>query len=104
MDTPILTCSFCNKSQRDVKKLIAGPNVQICDECVDICLDIVNDEPTERLAAQPWSAAVEACTLCRLPTTLEQALMVENRGFLCPGCVTEVEAALATRRSEAERV
>src|SRR5213075_1560764 len=36
----VLRCSFCNKSQRDVKKLIAGPTVYICDECVDICLDI----------------------------------------------------------------
>ena len=37
-------CSFCNKSQRDVKKLIAGPTVYICDECVDICLDIIAED------------------------------------------------------------
>src|SRR4051812_8677666 len=45
----VLRCSFCNKSRRDVKKLIAGPTVYICDECVDICLDIIaedrKDEP-----------------------------------------------------------
>src|SRR5437867_10658577 len=50
----VLRCSFCNKSQRDVKKLIAGPTVYICDECVDICLDIIAeerelDEPKTRL-------------------------------------------------------
>jgi ATP-dependent Clp protease ATP-binding subunit ClpX len=39
-----LRCSFCNKSQRDVKKLIAGPTVYICDECVDICLDIIAED------------------------------------------------------------
>src|SRR4029078_2972714 len=39
-----LKCSFCNKSQRDVRKLIAGPTVYICDECVDICLDIIAKE------------------------------------------------------------
>jgi ATP-dependent Clp protease ATP-binding subunit ClpX len=49
-----LRCSFCNKDQRDVKKLIAGPTVYICDECVDICLDIIAeerelDEPKTRL-------------------------------------------------------
>lgn len=38
---PDFRCSFCNKSQRDVKKLIAGPNVYICDECVAICNDIL---------------------------------------------------------------
>src|SRR5678809_1141548 len=40
----VLRCSFCNKSQRDVRKLIAGPTVYICDECVDICLDIIAEE------------------------------------------------------------
>ena len=40
----ILRCSFCNKNQRDVKKLIAGPTVYICDECVEICLDIIQEE------------------------------------------------------------
>ena len=43
-DSDILRCSFCNKNQRDVKKLIAGPTVYICDECVDICLDIIAEE------------------------------------------------------------
>jgi ATP-dependent Clp protease ATP-binding subunit ClpX len=39
-----LTCSFCNKSQKDVRKLIAGPSVYICDECVELCNDIVTEE------------------------------------------------------------
>jgi ATP-dependent Clp protease ATP-binding subunit ClpX len=43
-DNEVLRCSFCNKSQNDVKKLIAGPTVYICDECVDICLDIIAEE------------------------------------------------------------
>ena len=43
-DSDGLKCSFCNKSQKDVRKLIAGPTVYICDECVDICLDIIAEE------------------------------------------------------------
>ncbi len=39
-----LTCSFCGKSQREVKKLIAGPNVYICDECIELCNDIIAEE------------------------------------------------------------
>lgn len=39
-----LKCSFCNKSQEQVRKLIAGPNVYICDECIDICSEIIQDE------------------------------------------------------------
>jgi ATP-dependent Clp protease ATP-binding subunit ClpX len=42
-----LKCSFCGKSQRHVKKLIAGPGVYICDECIDLCNDIVEDELAE---------------------------------------------------------
>lgn len=40
----LLYCSFCGKSQHEVKKLIAGPSVFICDECVDLCNDIIRDE------------------------------------------------------------
>ena len=39
-----LYCSFCGKSQHEVKKLIAGPSVFICDECIDLCIDIIRDE------------------------------------------------------------
>jgi ATP-dependent Clp protease ATP-binding subunit ClpX len=39
-----LHCSFCGKGQREVKKLIAGPNVYICDECIQLCNDIISDE------------------------------------------------------------
>lgn len=44
-DDPMnLCCSFCGKSQREVKKLIAGPTVYICDECIDLCNDIIAEE------------------------------------------------------------
>ena len=39
-------CSFCGKSQRQVKKLIAGPGVYICDECIDLCNEIIDEELT----------------------------------------------------------
>jgi ATP-dependent Clp protease ATP-binding subunit ClpX len=45
-----LKCSFCGKSQRQVRKLIAGPSVYICDECIDLCNDIVDEELTEATA------------------------------------------------------
>ena len=43
-----LLCSFCGKSQRQVKKLIAGPGVYICDECVALCVEILEEEIGER--------------------------------------------------------
>ncbi len=48
-----LKCSFCGKSQRHVKKLIAGPSVYICDECIELCNDIVEDELAEETALEP---------------------------------------------------
>jgi ATP-dependent Clp protease ATP-binding subunit ClpX len=44
--TELLKCSFCGKSQKQVKKLIAGPGVYICDECVDLCNEIIDEELT----------------------------------------------------------
>lgn len=48
----VLYCSFCGKSQNEVKKLIAGPSVFVCDECVDLCNDIIREE-TQEVQAQP---------------------------------------------------
>ncbi|MBD3669285.1 MAG: ATP-dependent Clp protease ATP-binding subunit ClpX [Gammaproteobacteria bacterium] len=47
----LLYCSFCGKSQHEVRKLIAGPSVFICDECVDLCNDIIREEIQEQEAA-----------------------------------------------------
>jgi ATP-dependent Clp protease ATP-binding subunit ClpX len=52
-DNDTLKCSFCGKSQRHVKKLIAGPGVYICDECIELCNDIVEDELAEARAESP---------------------------------------------------
>ncbi|RKH41760.1 ATP-dependent Clp protease ATP-binding subunit ClpX [Corallococcus sicarius] len=56
-----LSCSFCGKSQREVRKLIAGPTVYICDECIKLCNDIIADE-NEREEGKPQVS---------LPTPLE---------------------------------
>ena len=53
----VLRCSFCNKNQRDVRRLIAGPNVYICDECIDICQSMIAEnsksEPPPSESASP---------------------------------------------------
>lgn len=48
-----LYCSFCGKSQHEVRKLIAGPSVFICDECVDLCMDIISEEGKGPLIRSP---------------------------------------------------
>ena len=44
----LLYCSFCGKSQHEVRKLIAGPSVFVCDECVELCNDIIREEVEEK--------------------------------------------------------
>jgi ATP-dependent Clp protease ATP-binding subunit ClpX len=66
----LLYCSFCGKSQHEVKKLIAGPSVFICDECIDLCNDIIRDET----AAEPAGAAARS----DLPTPREICAILDQ--------------------------
>jgi len=61
-DAKVLHCSFCNKSQHEVRKLIAGPSVFICDECIDLCNDIIREEA---------QATARAAIRSELPTPAE---------------------------------
>ncbi len=61
----ILYCSFCGKSQHEVRKLIAGPTVFICDECVELCMDIIKEESKDVLVKQQDNlpSPKEICTV-----------------------------------------
>lgn len=106
MSEPVLRCSFCNKDQTAVRKLIAGPNVCICDECVSVCVDIisgdsqVSGERVERalLDSHKGSGSRVRCALCGMPIPAEHALLIQERGPLCVGCVGEIEVAIARER------
>ena len=65
-----LFCSFCGKSQHEVKKLIAGPSVFICDECIDLCNEIIRDELPA--STEPKDGNSE------LPTPIEIKLNLDN--------------------------
>ena len=107
-----LRCSFCRKDQNDVRRLIAGPSVFICDECVDACVKIIADEATVKDAtvSEPPEAAIVArpitavvrCSLCGMPAVTEDLLPIPNRGALCPGCIGEIQAAVAERAETAD--
>ena len=68
-----LLCSFCGKSQEEVKKLIAGPSVYICDECIQLCNEIIDEEYNrEREEGEPDELLKPA--IARIPT-VEQPLL-----------------------------
>tara|TARA_R110002050_G_scaffold1244_4_gene8611 strand:+ start:45448 stop:46728 length:1281 start_codon:yes stop_codon:yes gene_type:complete len=66
-DDKLLYCSFCGKSQHEVKKLIAGPSVFVCDECVDLCNDIIREELQD-------AKTVESETKLPTPREIKEAL------------------------------
>jgi len=68
-DDKLLYCSFCGKSQHEVKKLIAGPSVFVCDECVDLCNDIIREELLEATPGQQEE---------KLPTPREINAEIDN--------------------------
>ena len=49
-----VSCSFCGKPQSEARRLIAGPGVYICDECIELCMSILEDEKTWQTAEPPY--------------------------------------------------
>ena len=73
----VLYCSFCGKSQHEVKKLIAGPSVFICDECIELCNDIIRDEaPADAGGAK--SAKSDLPAPLEIKTTLDQYVIGQD--------------------------
>lgn len=83
-----LKCSFCGKSQDQVKKLIAGPGVYICDECVDLCNEILDEELFE--GGQPQAAPTEAEKPVHEPKAIPKPK--EIKGFLDQHIVGQTSA------------
>ncbi len=103
---PKLICSFCGKDQDQVRKLIAGPSVYICDECVDLCNDILegeceHDTPAGQAPQQRTIFNLDAsCALCHLPKSIGELLAVPDRGFICTVCLDAVKGAAEEREEE----
>ncbi|WP_298012345.1 ATP-dependent Clp protease ATP-binding subunit ClpX [uncultured Aquabacterium sp.] len=73
----ILYCSFCGKSQHEVKKLIAGPSVFICDECIELCNDIIRDEVAAE-AEQSRPARSDLPTPHEIKSSLDQYVIGQD--------------------------
>jgi ClpX C4-type zinc finger len=103
---PKLICSFCGKDQDQVRKLIAGPSVYICDECVDLCNDILEGECEQETPAgqAPQQGTVfnrdSRCALCHLPKPSEELLAVPERGLICTVCLDAVKSVAEEREQE----
>jgi hypothetical protein len=90
----LLYCSFCGKNQHEVRKLVAGPAVYICDECVDLCTDIVDDQLLRLIEGDEDSA--RAMSTDRLLHYVEHARSGAQRRRLA---LQRIERVLALREN-----
>ena len=103
----LLKCSFCGKSQKQVKKLIAGPGVYICDECIDLCNEIIEEELAESTEVR-WDELPKPMEICEF---LDEYVVGQDTGQegprgrglqplqAGPGRVVRASGATASRSS-----
>ena len=74
-----LNCSFCGKTQKEVKKLIAGPNVFVCDECIQLCNEIINDDIKEEKEQATGSSHRALPTPIEIKSVLDEYVIGQER-------------------------
>jgi ClpX C4-type zinc finger protein len=88
---PTRCCSFCGKSEHKVRKLVAGPAVLICDECVELCVDIIREENKSarvKLPAEsPRQMPALSCSFCAKDQSEVEKLIAGPKVFICDACV-----------------
>ena len=87
-----LTCSFCGKAQKEVKKLIAGPTVYICDECIGLCNDIIAEEIEKEDQSYGSSSIPKPAPTITAATTSPPTATCRSRRYSSPGCFAPLGA------------
>jgi len=83
-------CSFCGRRRTDVRKLIAGPRVFICDRCVELCLNILQDNP-ERASSRRHGTEDHQCSFCGKRRREVPAMIDGPTVLMCNECVALCE-------------
>jgi hypothetical protein len=98
VESKLLTCSFCGKNQQEVRKLIAGPSVHICDECVKLCSGIMAEELKAMQSNDPKSKKQvgnarddRLCGICMEPRETDELIFLPHAAYMCAGCLEELQ-------------
>lgn len=93
-----IVCSFCGKNQREVRKLIAGPSVHICEECVKLCSGIIAEEleagkgSGAKSKHSPSDAKEERlCGICMEPRETDELIFLPHAAYMCAGCLEDIQ-------------
>ena len=84
------SCSFCAKREHEVQRLIAGPAVQICNECVDLCSSIIQDESENKQHVSPRKRE-RLCGICMEAREPDELIFLPHAAYMCPGCLEELQ-------------
>ena len=94
-ESKLLICSFCGKNQDEVRKLIAGHSVHICNECVDMCDDILTKETGDDAEGAPKAqddpSAERLCGICMEPRETDELVFLPHAAYMCAGCLEEIQ-------------
>jgi hypothetical protein len=104
-DAKHASCSFCGKSQSEVRKLVAGPSVHICDECIELCKNIVVEEldaggERRNRSAKPRSRENRLCGICMEERESDELIFLPHAAYMCAGCLEDIQTV---RDQQAEK-
>ena len=87
------SCSFCSKNQDEVGKLVAGPSVHICDECVELCRSILAEDHEKRGRGQAKTSAHEdrLCGICMEERESDELIFLPHAAYMCASCLEEIQ-------------
>jgi hypothetical protein len=96
-DAKNASCSFCGKSQSEVRKLVAGPSVHICDECIELCKNILVEDldtsgEVRSKSAKARSRENRLCGICMEERESDELIFLPHAAYMCAACLEDIQA------------
>jgi late competence protein required for DNA uptake (superfamily II DNA/RNA helicase) len=86
-----LTCSFCGKNQNEVRKLIAGLSVHICDECIGLCGEILVKENIKPAEITADESEERLCGICMEQRESDELIFLPHAAYMCASCLEDIQ-------------
>jgi hypothetical protein len=98
-------CSFCGKNRSEVRKLVAGPSVHICDECVELCKNILaqdldSAELSRKKPGKTDTREKRLCGVCMEERESDELIFLPHAAYMCAGCLEDIQSV---RDKQAEK-